>query len=1750
MSLQPSPDSGGAGTGGEANGLPRLIANAILAMVLGAAVVALLCAVNRGAAPQARVLPPVGTVPSDYQAVLNTVTEAAVEKHLRALVECGSRFSGQPGCDQAATHIASALKGWGYEVLEQPFLLTVPVTRYARLLDADGKPVEGVTVHPFLPNWHRTCTVPAGGIRGTVYRGDQGLAREFEGRDLRGNFVLLPLDRSWGTVAGMGAGAVFFYQEDAEKPVSYNWHHNVDACYNVPRLFVQGDVQKLAGQTLTLDVRVDWEEREVRNVIGLLEAKDAQGEALLLSAYYDAYSFVPDLAPGASQACSPAALLAAAEHLAAEAAAHRRTVILAFTVGHGQGLFGIREFMTALGVRGGKAKALAEARVAQAAAVREAETAGAAWTVLGTAAYWEAGSEEAEARYWQDRQEKADDLRAYVEETVKRVIDHDLMAALEELNDARVDWVRNDLIVKRKDEAGALVDAEEFTRYVTARTDQDFIKAVISTPVTRIKAFLKEKERYRSYATRGVVRRRIGAEAQARSERAAQRVEEATALAALADRLASCDSVLGLMVEFTAKAGQVAMACGDLGAAPLCMPADDEVATQFRRAITEFDALGSAGSFEKTPTDQPRFQNLLRDGRDRISLPFANTWEQAPYFETPALVFAGRPAFLLATLGDGRQFMGTPFDQLEPLLSPKERQPGAEKPIAGLAIATQLFTAAASQLARGMGRIVPVNQEPELYTIRGRVVSQVGEDLTPNHPMPGSLVNAFVKQHGKQRLPGIGDRITVTADWHGEFSLKSIWGAALSQGYHDPVQLDAAVVRPEDGEVIWALSKKSAAGSPYSVENIPISRFQHTRATAVVFRSAAVQLFPMVDPTTMRPYQGFGLLEAKSMALPLDWKIEADGRVQGQVCFVPPDARLFFTFRKGRKENPNLMEIRAFALNAEGPADGRELEGKPELYGRGYLATDNPTITNIELDASLSMAQTNARRVRMQARYGMTDPMITSFSRTAIAYADEAESLAHEGKIIKAKEAASSSIAYSSNIHPVIRKNASDAVWGILFYLFLAMPFAIFMEKLLVGHPDIRYQIFFQGVIFLLFFLALWSVHPAFELVRSSYMILLGFVTFALAAMVGTFVSARFSTNVKELHRKVRQQIETADVSRAGAAATAFLLGLNNMRKRPVRTGLTVVTLILITFVMICCTSVSTDLVDIEFPIGKAPYTGILVRDRNQKDVGSSLMPLRELYGKEHYVSPRGWGGSFQVSRERSPERAEYTVQHVVSETRTEEAVVNGLLGLSTLEPKLLPVAEIFEKGLFTRWFDEDDEYACFLPRPVASTLMVDDEAVKRGEAAVRIGGHDYKVLGIYDPLRLEALLDLDGQGLLPIDIVAMREPPVSGGKEAEADSTDLPEDQPRLPGESVIITPVDRMPARNLIASIGVNLVADKETGKQLDYADARAVIMSHLERSGEAAFYGIDGVSFYGGKFRMGSLEGFLDLLLPIILAAMTVLNTMRGSVYERKNELYVFNAVGLAPNHIRFLFMAEACVYAVVGAVGGYLLAQGMGTLLDEFQLKERLGLTMNYSSISVVLVTVVIMAVVFISSIFPARMAARLAAPAETMTRQRESAAGEQLELDLPFTFSHRDRVAIVPYFMDWFDEYGEGSTGEFFCSPPQVGVRTEAHGGAAPVVQTTTWLRPYDLGVSQLVEMVVRHDRETKDNIATVIMTRKSGDHESWERCCHAFIGLLRKRFLTWRAVGAEDRDLLLERARQMLDPAQAAQRGGEAVRDV
>ncbi|MCX7933922.1 MAG: hypothetical protein N3A66_01525, partial [Planctomycetota bacterium] len=1167
----------------------RLLANLVFAVAMLFAVAACVIAVNSFAAPHRKILPPENAMPPDYGKIATAVDEKAVQREAEAIAACGPRFCGSAGAAKAAAYLAQRLRDLGFEVIEQPFLVTVPVTRYARIADENGRPLAGVKIHPLLPNGVRTCTTPPGGIKGKVFKGEKGLAREFAQEDMRGQIALLPVGAPWHVVAGMGAQAVLYFdQEDAEH--SSLWDHSVYASLNIPRFFVEGDVARLVGRTVCIEARVDWEEREVINIIGFLSPPAPASEAVALSAHYDAYAYVPDLAFGARQACSAAVLSAAAGYLAGEKSALKRHLIIAYTAGHAQAHAGARELLRALD-RGKEGEAIAEAQAEQKALAERLRLLEEAAAIAADTRYWEA-AEEADDNYWQSR---ALAVRQIFEALAREVLDGDWLEALEAMTQARLAWIREGQPVHRRLPDGRDEIAPSFAAYEAARQRQDFYKSLLAVPWRTLKA----KGKFREEILRREIPQRTQALIAQRAESSRQALRRAEARLALAQRFAAVGAIKALNLDLDGWSGRLALVCGEPALAGAAIPADVEYINQFQRAAEALDAIQPGHS--RTPAEQSRLVNLIRSG-DRTSLNFANTWDRVPfYFESVIWLQSGRCAFTLTDLGDPRREVSTPRERFERLFAPTAGKEGEETAWRRLAVVSRLLTAAAAQMARGMSKMATVTVKPYLLPIRGRVVSQLGDSLVPNHPMPGALVRCHLPNDAGgplQRHPGVSTDLLLRADEEGLFVIPSVWPQLVSREWGNIVELDAALVRDETGEIVWALSQMCERGQSYNTRHVPLANYERTIASCVLFRAAAVQVFPMPDPNTLQPYPAFEAIEKRGLTAPRDLKTESGAG--GTVLLVPPDSHLYFLFKKGRKENPALLDICAFALAApaedKAPPAGKGIEA--EIRGDGYLAADHPSIVNIEFDVAHSMVQVNSRRLALQQRYGMADEMMARFHRRAAEAADNCRALAASGKMVAAMREAAVSVAYSANIHPVIRKNAFDAICGILFYLFLAIPFVIFMEKLLIGHPDIRGQIAGMAAIFLLFFLALWATHPAFHLVRSTVMILLGFLTFALAASVGVFVSARFSRSIGEIHRRARQEIVTADVSRASAAATAFVLGLNNLRKRPLRTGLTVTTLILITFVMICFTSFRADIADIEFAVGRASYTGLLLRHR------------------------------------------------------------------------------------------------------------------------------------------------------------------------------------------------------------------------------------------------------------------------------------------------------------------------------------------------------------------------------------------------------------------------------------------------------------------------------------------------------------------------------------------------------------------------
>jgi len=1855
--------------------------------------------------PRDALLPNPYSEAPDYDQIAKRITGATLQEDLDQYLKFGYRFTGSEGCDKLADDLIQRLKSLGYRVLIQEHEVVVPKTLDCRILGEDGEPIPNMRVYPWYPNRLRTHTIPPSGITGkVVFKGqpdDQDKIAALD--DCAGNIMLLRARERFEDYANFGARAVLYFDDKADdtKPGHFTRKES-HASVNVPLLYVEGDAKSLVGRAITLQCRVDWTPVTARNIIAVLDPDpnfaEVRNETLLLSAYYDSWSSIPDIAPGARQAIGLQSLMLTAENLAQTKNRNkiRRKVVLFLQGGHGQANAGSRQLIGALGTQP-KPKDVLEQRDKERKEFEEELSRLMELEGLAPLYFDTVRTRSQHRAFWAGKSKLEDLFR----QELSYVLDARAAKTEDEALAAKVAWLRSG--AKPGRELAAFLAANKkmqvYQSLVNARPyelthgggyvhyfEPDAAPAVEGA-VAAVRPPMDEPN-YDAYLAEHI--RALKERITFRIKRNRFYLRQIAQDAAIFEEIRGKDGkreVAGIEINFTDKTKQLVVGSGGYWWAARCVPADREFLMQFMYAQEKLN-----------PLIKDKMQSVVPDGDTQA----CGLYYEITYFHTATMVFNGFTSFALLTKGDNREFVGCIKD------TPKDINWD------NVVDQARITVAGIEQIALGGAKFMPISMPVWGRDFDGQVTSIRGTSVVPNHREPNcvvQLVSGYWSPASWVHFSNGGgywssqmDPYPLTmSDELGRFRFRN----AFAQRWMS-VQFHAARTDPVSGDITW--TRDLAYEAKYPTENVRVYQIgELTRI--IVFRCTPVHVFKAENPKKMKLYDRVEARLVRGFSAPKRFFYEQFYAGE-YVLYLEPDAIFFPTCLFGAPHNESLLRVSAVCLNI-GPDEFKAVrEDQEELEGKGYLAADATFLYHPEDDLARSMSAINTRRELRYRKYNLLDEPTLQACEKARQLARDAQTLRDTGKHYEAFNKMKESLAYSMSVHPVIRDSKAEAVYGIVFYLMLLIPFAFFTEKLLFGDPDIRRQLLIVGVIFLAVFLALREIHPAFEIVRSSFMILLGFLTLILSLLVTFFVSSKFRSALMEYQKIVHGQQTVAEVTKTGAAFTGFVLGINNMRKRKVRTALTATTLVLITFVMICFTAVENDYVEVVYPIGKAPYTGIEVRRNTLSHLGTQttvlvnafendfdvsvrlwdvaglwgIMPLNKKMEVESYISPDEinnlpvtlvrevdgktlkytsagslgvgpapdfkpdefvlvtgrWpktesekscvlpvtaarqlgitpemlqgdgpyptvsvqGRQLQVinlfdgakldtyrnrkdepitpidfpaeqlykkreQEEKAAQRAAEAAAKTAAgpdakpqpltpqETKaTEEPehkparlAAGGIVifpkqrqpkpdsSFSNLKAKLrLPQKEPvnFDRMFITKipsvpedkkhqhyWFREDDPNTCFIPGRMAAELKITPEKVETSKVEIMHEGTVLTVKGIYDGRKFDQVHDLDGEVLAPYDVESIVGRPSEEGKQED----EMPEMMKRLSGDDIIICNNRSTTSGWHVPSIAINL------DKLGSHKRVRELIDRYLEKTGAKAFYGIGDMSYFGARFRRPRGSNYLELLIPLLIASLTVLNTMRGSVYERRDEIYVYNAVGLNPFHIFFLFIAEACVYAVVGALGGYLVANFTGKLIRLVGWEA--GLTINYSSIYAVMYSVVIMIAVLVSTWFPARAAARLAAPADAMKWRIPDPKNGVISFPLPFTFSYRDRVAIVAYLMAWFDEFGEGSSGKFHAAPPAC--RLERAGGQpATVVRVTTWLRPYDLGISQEACIHFRDDPVNEQAIAHLTLTHLSGDISSWQRANYLFLRLLRKQFLGWRVVPDEEKDAFLERARQML----------------
>ncbi len=1042
------------------------------------------------------------------------------------------------------------------------------------------------------------------------------------------------------------------------------------------------------------------------------------------------------------------------------------------------------------------------------------------------------------------------------------------------------------------------------------------------------------------------------------------------------------------------------------------------------------------------------------------------------------------------------------------------------------------------------------------------------KSLIPDDRVADCLV---ILRSANRSYMGVRANMIEATDDKGRFVIPGV-APLTAYGGNRPSSIGAYKVDPVNGDII-AAPDQGQYGQFYPTTVDITTGIKEV--SIVVFDCVATSFFDLIDPQGLRALSTMDVYDGATDGAPLRF---------GTALAVPEwqnphieDMAVVFT-EPSTKERP----VRIKVIMGAGPAATRfvlinSTKSKPE--GIGYDVGNGGTFQNTALHVARDMHSLNSFRINRLAKYRIINQGINHLHELAGRELKKAEAALASKNYAVFDSYCRAAWGFESRAYPDVQKTAKDVVNGVLFYLFLMMPFAYFIERLLIASPHLKWQIAWVFGIFIAVFLVFRYVHPAFDITMNPAIVLLAFIMLALSTLVIGLIVGKFEEQLKELNRSM-SGIHKADIRRMSVALAAFSLGISNMRRRKARTILTCITIVMLTFIVLSFTSIVPIL---RFNIVKAPgkpeYNGVMIRTamwEPLQEIGYRL--LDDEFGHKYPVAPRAWFFGAILG-----EQSFLTVSKGANTYDAKAAV-----GVS---PREANITRPQRKLLAGRWFQEGDEYTIIIPVAIAAKLGVTPTDV--GKAKVSFAGVEYTVIGLMNsipdvevktkdlsrPFQIEKgsedyvkpgmevivrrtvrgvdrfygiakvtvvgktkstvqmvrvgknapesgkitvsfngikeLKDLDQEPLTPVDFILMQKQTQQGKSMGEAGFREYTHMEP----DSVFFIPYKTL--FNLggeVRSIAINYIDADQVKSVLDY------LMPRL------------GLNLYAGKgdkiFRYSTIaaqsgKGFDSVVIPILIAALIVLNTMLGAVYERIKEIGIFSSIGLAPNHIAVLFMAESMVYAVLGSVSGYVLGQGASKILTVTGWLPNLYL--NFSSTAAVWSSLVVVLVVLGSTLYPARKASEVATPAVERSWRVPEPEGDTWKITLPFAVTGEQATGVNQFLKEWFQAYEEYSIGDFVTQDVQSGT-IESKYGEGCQISCTAWLAPFDLGVSQKVVLdTVPTDMEDVYEVNLTI-NRLSGDVSNWKRVNRRFLNTLRKQFLIWRTLRHEERERYLTHA--------------------
>lgn len=1626
------------------------------------------------------------------------IDDAQYRADLSALGSLPTRAVGTDGYYKAADYLEQQIKALGpnVELQRHEFPALVPVTKSATL-SIGGRDER---VYPFWPAVVRVNATPAEGLGGNAVYVGEGAFETVKPASVYEQIAVVEGNASrggWQQVAAFGPKAILILGSDDQTNTALRTH-DLTIPLNIPRFYVPSgpladSLRKGVDGPVTLRASVNWERRTLRNYYAFVKparpapdgwTQSSPPAALMFSVPFEAGGLVPDLASGAGQAINTAAGLALLRDVAKSPL--DRPVVVYFSGGDSLQYQASRNMLMALADPPVIWRtALDELRVKQQAVERD----------LGRLRALLAKP---------DQIDVVEDASAI--DRVKKLIETDSTLEQDRLFRLRI-------LPKEARTSGQEAELTELEQNQITLSNLRFA-------VERRPEELREPDKNelaRRYIRRAIVR--LGGEPQAQAglvQQYAERQGELTRRIELYEWLAGALGRNKNPGDKTNNSRLIELLVGlDLSDQGV------RVGPMFWGTYFRQNVISVIQDYGEWMTRQLR---AAQDGKEQVAWlddnakrvldlePLGNarspqSWLTADLPLPSEIGQAwGVPAFSMVTLDDLRLRRDTPADDLSKL-SPE----AIDRNILPQVRAVRSLFRSAWNDARFRG---PVEVKWDRTQFTGQVVSPAPGRPVPDLPREGFVAAAYFVNDNLRPVPGVrwlpytmGVRKNQVVETDAEGSYRYEGLPKIGPG--DDMTRYAALVyqmTPDTGAITATTDLvKSAEEKKWWYADL---KTNVTPIRSPVFNAAEFSLIGLYDPRFLQGLGEVQLLDARRNASPQRYGMMIHR--EAMAGFIEPDMLSLLIFRYGRVGNRLLL------LNVDPQRAGKG----PSEGARGFTLGQLNDLGPLSVQTTEDFHTLDEVRLNDYRRAGVQSALVDGLHKAA------GEQLVDAKEALRADDGqemvrnANGAWSDEARVYQAAQDMARDVVRAAIFLLLLCVPFSFCMERLLIGTPNIYKQIAYGCLIFAIMTAALWSFHPAFKISSSPLIIILAFAIIFMSIVVISVVYGKFDTELKRI-RSGRGTTEGASFARTSVLMSAVLLGIANMRKRKFRTALTAITIVLITFAVLCFTSASVYVGTTALPTGvDSSHPGIMLRQRGWRPMpGPVLENLAAVLGKDSVgrIAQRYWNVSAGDSN---------NMLHVVApgDGRQPPTVfpAQAALGLTGAEADVSPeLVNVLGKDNFARL--ARGERVIFLSNTIAQQLGVVQNQV------VKLGGIDLQVAFVFSADDFDQrVLTLSGEPLAPLKYSSGALD--AGGRrlddQSSVESLDLDPDAAaselsagnyeHLSSTRFVIIPAE---ISRLLPSSSLRSLAFREP----NFEKVKPTADELARRFAVAMFAGFeDGVKMVSAG-NLSSVKGGAAVAVPLAIAGLIVFNTMMGSIAERRKEIHVYTSLGLAPLHVGALFVAEAMTYGLIGTVFGYVIGQGVGTLL--LKLGWLGGVTLNYSGTSAMLTMGLILIIVLLSALVPARLASKIAAPSIDRSWKVPLPRGDEIVATLPFTINKTAADGALAYLAEFFEAHQEGSIGKFSAGKVEAFTIEDDKPGLTPGdsrgLKTVIWLTPFDLGVRQHLMLLIHPGQYPEIYEVQVVLQRLSGDDGSWYRMNRTFLTELRKQFLAWRSLSPQ-----------------------------